>query len=72
MKICVNGESREVEDTIQLSMLLERLGLNRQGIAVELNHEVVTRERWQVISLKPEDKLEIVQFVGGGSYGGSH
>ncbi|MBI4387521.1 MAG: sulfur carrier protein ThiS [Candidatus Omnitrophica bacterium] len=72
MKIRVNGENREVEDTIQLSAFLEQLGFNRQGIAVELNHEVVSRERWQGIALQPEDKLEIVQFVGGGSYGGSH
>jgi len=35
-------------------------------VAVELNRELVPRERWGITQLADDDKLEIVHFVGGG------
>jgi len=35
-------------------------------VAVELNRELVPRERWTETQLANDDKLEIVHFVGGG------
>jgi len=35
-------------------------------VAVELNREIVPRDRWGDTSLKEGDRLEIVHFVGGG------
>ena len=67
MKICVNGEHREVEDSIRLEEFLRKLGVNKQGIAVELNRQVIGKEVREDIFLKSGDQLEIVQFVGGGS-----
>jgi thiamine biosynthesis protein ThiS len=36
-------------------------------VAVELNRDIVPRDRWQETLLKDGDRLEIVHFVGGGS-----
>jgi thiamine biosynthesis protein ThiS len=36
-------------------------------VAVELNRDLVPRDRWQATRLTDGDKLEIVHFVGGGS-----
>jgi thiamine biosynthesis protein ThiS len=36
-------------------------------VAVELNRELVPRDRWPSTQLGDGDKLEIVHFVGGGS-----
>jgi sulfur carrier protein len=36
-------------------------------VAVELNHDIVPRDRWPSTTLKDGDRLEIVHFVGGGS-----
>jgi sulfur carrier protein len=36
-------------------------------VAVELNRELVRRDRWSQTKLSEGDKLEIVHFVGGGS-----
>ena len=66
MDIVVNGESREVPPQISLQELLRLLELKEDRVAVELNRDIVRRERWPEIRLRDQDRLEIVQFVGGG------
>ena len=71
MKLQVNGEEREVSGTLTLAALLEELGMRADRVAVELNREIVARERWPATELREGDRLEIVHFVGGGSSPGS-
>ena len=66
MQIVVNGESREVPPQINLQDLLRLLELKEDRVAVELNRDIVRRDRWPETRLHPQDRLEIVQFVGGG------
>ena len=49
-------------------MLVEQLGMKADRVAVELNLEIVPRGNWAATQLKDGDKLEIVHFVGGGSW----
>jgi thiamine biosynthesis protein ThiS len=35
-------------------------------VAVEINHAVVPRAQYDTVKLKPGDKVEIINFVGGG------
>jgi len=51
-------------------MLLEMLGMKADRVAVELNREIVPRDRWASTYLTEGDRLEVVHFVGGGSKGG--
>ena len=46
--------------------LVEQLGMKADRVAVELNREIVPRERWPETALRDGDRLEIVHFVGGG------
>ena len=68
MKLQINGEEREFESraVFTLSALVERLGMKTDRVAVELNREIVPRDRWSETQLKEADRLEIVHFVGGG------
>jgi thiamine biosynthesis protein ThiS len=66
MKLIVNGEQREFAQVANLSDLIGQLGMKADRVAVELNRELVSRERWGVTRLADGDKLEIVHFVGGG------
>jgi sulfur carrier protein len=66
MKLQINGEERELADELTLAALLEQLGMKADRVAVELNREIVRRERWPQTPLQAGDRLEIVQFVGGG------
>ena len=66
MRLTVNGEVREAPDQATLADLLASLGIERGRVAVERNLEIAPRSQWGVIRLQDGDRLEIVQFVGGG------
>ena len=67
MRLVINGEDREFSSISSLSGLLEQLGMKPDRVAVELNRELVARERWDATQISDGDTLEIVHFVGGGS-----
>ena len=66
MNITLNGEIKELEQPVSLDRLLELFSLPSQRIAVELNREVVRRKDWENVTVKADDRIEIVHFVGGG------
>ncbi len=68
MKISVNGAEREVAPVRTLEELLEslELPLDRGGIAVARNEEVVPRIRWAETPVADGDRLEIITAVQGG------
>jgi thiamine biosynthesis protein ThiS len=66
MEIVVNGETRQVRSPISLAELLQTLELPSDRVAVELNRQIVHRDRWAETALCSQDRLEIVHFVGGG------
>ncbi len=68
MKLTINGESR-VLVAGTLSGLVEQFGMKPDRVAIELNREIVPRDRWPQTALKDGDQLEIVHFVGGGAKG---
>lgn len=67
MNLQINGEERSVPGTLTLATLIEQLAMRADRVAVELNREIVARERWPATELREGDRLEIVHFVGGGS-----
>jgi thiamine biosynthesis protein ThiS len=70
MNLTINGDSQVCSDET-LSALVDRLGMKPDRVAVELNREIVPREQWPKTSLRDGDRLEIVHFVGGGSFSAS-
>ena len=66
MTILVNGQTRQIDNGTSVTALIRDLGLLERRIAVELNRTVMPRARWDSTVLAPDDRLEIVQFVGGG------
>jgi thiamine biosynthesis protein ThiS len=65
MKLTINGEEKDVA-AANLGELVAQLGMKPDRVAVELNREIVARDRWPSTPLRDGDKLEIVHFVGGG------
>jgi len=66
LRIQVNGQPREAEDSLNLRDLIASLDLKPEQIAIELNQTVIRRMHWQSTILREDDKVEIVHFVGGG------
>ncbi|MBI2262023.1 MAG: sulfur carrier protein ThiS [Caulobacterales bacterium] len=65
MRIQVNGEPREVAAATVLA-LVEELGLDVRKVAVERNLEIVPRSLHGATPIADGDRVEVVQFVGGG------
>jgi thiamine biosynthesis protein ThiS len=63
----LNGEAREVFERSTLDDLVAKLSLTPARIAIELNQQVVRRDKWRETILSEGDRIEIVHFVGGGA-----
>ena len=66
MNLTVNGTAMDFSVPLQVAELLAKLGLDAARVAVELNQEILPRDRFTDTALSEGDSLEIVQFVGGG------
>ncbi len=66
MRIQLNGQDHALPGPMSLASLVERLGLDTRKIAVECNLEIVPRSAYAATMLSEGDRLEIVNFVGGG------
>ena len=67
MKLTINGEAREFSTRLTVAYLLTELSLKPDRVAIELNRDLLPRDRWDKTLLNDGDKLEIVHFVGGGT-----
>ncbi len=65
MRIQVNGDPREVAAATVLA-LVEELGLDVRKVAVERNLEIVPKSLHASTAIAAGDRIEVVQFVGGG------
>jgi sulfur carrier protein len=66
MQLIVNGQSHEVAADSTVASLLQGLGLSAKPLAVEVNLQLVPRQRHAEHRLADGDRLEIVTLVGGG------
>lgn len=66
MNLFLNGEATEAPDGATVGEFLRQLALPEKGVAVERNREIVPKSLYASTRLADGDRLEIVQFVGGG------
>ena len=64
--ITINGERRELPQSLVFTELVDTLGLRGKRIAVERNGEIVPRSQFANARVADGDTLEIVVAVGGG------
>ena len=66
MMLEINGEAREIPPVSTVRELLDFLGITETRVAVEVNRKIVRRKEWENSPVCDHDRVEIVQFVGGG------
>ena len=66
IKIKTNGKISTIDDNLSLLNYLKKLKIPLKKVAIELNQEIVDKNELNKISLKNNDKIEIVHFIGGG------
>ena len=65
-KIQLNGDPYEINDGTNLNELLNKLKIQKNKVAIEVNGEIVEKSKYPNLILNKGDKVEIVKFIGGG------
>lgn len=66
MNIIINGQEKEIDNKITLQNLLKELSLEDKVMAAAVNMEIVKQNNWDTFIINENDKLELLDFVGGG------
>ena len=66
IKIKINGKISIINENLSLSIFLKQLNIPLKKVAIELNLEIIDKNKINKIKLKQNDKIEIVHFIGGG------
>ena len=66
IKIKVNGKIKSINENNNLLNLINSLKIPIKKVAIELNEEIADKRKLRKITLKKNDKIEIVHFIGGG------
>jgi sulfur carrier protein len=65
MRVTINGHD-EIIRVSSLTDLLQKRGWQKNSLVVELNGEILPQARWEQTELQEGDRLELLNFVGGG------
>lgn len=67
MRLNINGDPREIPEGSRVKDLLELLGFpTGRGVAIAVDGEIVRRDEWERMELRPGQRVEVVRAVQGG------
>ena len=64
--IYLNGKKEEITESMSLSKLLDIKKIRPEVVTVELNGEILEKNKYSQTLLNPNDRLEFVYYMGGG------
>ena len=64
--IILNGKKEQIAGEITLSGLLKERNIKKEAVTVELNSQIVDKNKYNDVKINNEDKLEFVYPMGGG------
>ncbi len=65
-KIQLNGKKVKIQRNLSIKDLIKKYRLKEKKIAIELNGTILPKDHYKNKKVKNNDKIEIVQFIGGG------
>lgn len=67
MKVYINGKQEQLgKSDISIMEFIVSKGLQPEQVVVEYNGSVLDSEQWKQTTMKENDQLEVLRFVGGG------
>jgi sulfur carrier protein len=66
MTLIINGETKEFDDSFSLQDIITNLQIENKVMAAAVNMNIVKKDEWSNFIPQNDDKLELLQFVGGG------
>jgi thiazole synthase len=64
--ITLNGEPLQLDSPMSVAALLAKLDIDPRRVAIEHNLTIIKRQTYSDVVIGEGDRLEIVNFVGGG------
>ncbi len=65
-KIQLNGKRIKIRNNFSIKDLIKKYKLEEKKVAIELNGTILPKPNYKTRKLKNKDRIEIVQFIGGG------
>ncbi len=66
MKLIINGEDKIFDEGSSLKNIIISLQIEDKVMAAAVNMDIVKKDEWATFLPKEDDKIELLQFVGGG------
>ncbi len=66
MQITLNGKITNIDKNLKISHLLKKYNIEQNMVAIEINLEILPVSQYEEREIKEGDKIELVEFVGGG------
>ena len=66
IKIKVNGKKITINDNDTIEILIKKLKIPLNKVAIELNQKILDKKKLKNVKLNNNDNIEIVHFIGGG------
>lgn len=66
MTIIVNGETKDFDENSTLQNIITNLQIEDKVMAAAVNMNIVKKDDWNNFTPQENDKIELLQFVGGG------
>lgn len=66
MNLIVNGETKDFDENSSLQDIITSLKIEDKVMAAAVNMEIVKKDNWKNFKPNENDKIELLQFVGGG------
>jgi len=66
MLLIINGENKNFDENSTLQQIITNLQIEDKVMACAVNMEIVKKDNWDSFIPKEKDKIELLQFVGGG------
>jgi len=66
MNLTINGEAKSFDSALNIAEIISILHIEGKVMAAAVNMDVVKKENWNTFTPQENDKIEFLQFVGGG------
>ncbi|WP_221442784.1 MULTISPECIES: sulfur carrier protein ThiS [Aequorivita] len=64
--ILVNEKAIEINPDFNILQLLDKINSPQDGIAVAVNHSIISKHLWSATSLSANDEVLVIQATQGG------
>ena len=66
MTVNINNQSKSILENSTVERLLDQLQIVPNGIAVAINNEVISKNKWDQVRIQNNDAITIIHATQGG------